>query len=585
MNSTESLNLPYIAAAQSQKHVTHNEALRMLDVVVQLSVRSRVANIPPAQSDDGDCYIVADNPTGAWSGHGGEVAAWQDGAWAFQTPQDGWRTWVEDEAALLVWHNSAWIGVTGSGSGSGPIDQLGINTTPDTTNRLSIKSDAALFSHDDVTPGTGDMRQVLNKATVGNTASQVYQTGFSARAEIGLAGDDDLQIKVSPDGTTFHEGLRIDRTTGRVTFPSNARVPNEDYGDGDIVNVDYVASRGHGVVTNGTGLLQNSTNFSLLGFDAVVSPNLPGSFSHSGYFSGIPTSDEFIALDPNTTYKLSATMRQQAASGDWSGFANGDRHRQYVGLVFFDIDQQPISPINHARFRSGGVDSYTVLTQPLTPGDTIVHVDNAAGWNTSTSTASSRGITIFAYRNTLGLTYDYYSRHTASPLFSTSGVDKVNNRITLDAPLPATLANHDHPQGTWPVGTRLANSMSGGAYKYIAANAIVLPQSERWYRYAGHIGGVDTSGTNKGDNFPPGTAFAKIVFLPNYSNRSGGFSGFPDTGATQKIWFAGLDLERVPLATIQKNANGSNALYAPHAAPGDTTITYGAPVNTVAEEV
>ena len=35
------LLLPYILAAQAQKHVTHNEAIRLLDAVVQLSVLDR----------------------------------------------------------------------------------------------------------------------------------------------------------------------------------------------------------------------------------------------------------------------------------------------------------------------------------------------------------------------------------------------------------------------------------------------------------------------------------------------------------------------------------------------------------------
>ena len=38
---TAHLGLPYLAAAQAQKHVTHNEALRLLDNVIQLSVLDR----------------------------------------------------------------------------------------------------------------------------------------------------------------------------------------------------------------------------------------------------------------------------------------------------------------------------------------------------------------------------------------------------------------------------------------------------------------------------------------------------------------------------------------------------------------
>ena len=47
---TTLLNLPYIAAAQAQKHVTHNDALNVLDALVQLSVLSDTVSSPPSRS-------------------------------------------------------------------------------------------------------------------------------------------------------------------------------------------------------------------------------------------------------------------------------------------------------------------------------------------------------------------------------------------------------------------------------------------------------------------------------------------------------------------------------------------------------
>jgi hypothetical protein len=84
---------------------------------------------------------------------------------------------------------------------------FGVNTSPDSTNRLAAKSDAVLFSHDDVTPGTGDQRTVLNKASTGKTASFLFQSNFSGRAEIGLTGNDDFSFKVSPDGAAWSDAL------------------------------------------------------------------------------------------------------------------------------------------------------------------------------------------------------------------------------------------------------------------------------------------------------------------------------------------------------------------------------------------
>ena len=67
-DATTHLLLPYILAAQAQKHVTHNEALRVLDNLVQLAVLDRDLNAPPGAPAEGDRYIVKASPapTGAW---------------------------------------------------------------------------------------------------------------------------------------------------------------------------------------------------------------------------------------------------------------------------------------------------------------------------------------------------------------------------------------------------------------------------------------------------------------------------------------------------------------------------------------
>jgi hypothetical protein len=44
-DTTPNLTLPYIVAAQAQKHVTHSEAIRMLDALLQIAVVDRLTSI------------------------------------------------------------------------------------------------------------------------------------------------------------------------------------------------------------------------------------------------------------------------------------------------------------------------------------------------------------------------------------------------------------------------------------------------------------------------------------------------------------------------------------------------------------
>ncbi len=126
MDETPNLKLPYLLAAQAQKHVTHNEAIRALDAIVQITVADKDLASPPVSPDDGERFIVAAPASGDWSGHAGEIAAFQDGAWMFYEPRKGWLVWVGDESELLVHNGTDWSVFTAGGIGSNTVV---LNTT------------------------------------------------------------------------------------------------------------------------------------------------------------------------------------------------------------------------------------------------------------------------------------------------------------------------------------------------------------------------------------------------------------------------------------------------------------------------
>jgi hypothetical protein len=207
--------LPYLAEAQAQKHVTVNEGLRRLDALIHVAVKSDSVTDEPQDAEDGDAYLLPEGAGGgSWSGlAAGTLAVLQDGAWEAYRPVIGMVVFVMSTARLQVFTEAGWLGLDTPKA-------LGVNTMPDETNRLSAKSDNIFFSHDDQTPGSGDMRLVLNRAGTSNTASLVFQSGFEGRAEMGLSGSDDFVLKIADDQGTFREAIRIDRTTGAVSFPN-----------------------------------------------------------------------------------------------------------------------------------------------------------------------------------------------------------------------------------------------------------------------------------------------------------------------------------------------------------------------------
>lgn len=203
------LSLPYIQPAQAQKHVTHNEALRHLDLLVQLSVTDRTRSDPPAAPTDGARHIVGAGAIGDWAGQDGALAVYTalDG-WHFVPPLPGWRAWVLDEARLVVWDGMAWTPATGQDQ----VEQLGINAQADAINRLAVAAPATLLTHD----GAGHQVKI-NKSAEIETASLLFQTGWSGRAEMGTAGSDGFAIKVSADGSAWTTVLEVDPATGALS--------------------------------------------------------------------------------------------------------------------------------------------------------------------------------------------------------------------------------------------------------------------------------------------------------------------------------------------------------------------------------
>lgn len=206
MDFTTHLDLPFLMPAQAQKHVTLNESLLALDTLVHLAVEDRDLAAPPGSPVEGARYIVAATATGAWAGREDDIAAFEDGAWAFRTPAEGWRAWVSDEDRLVVFDGADWIDAAPE-----DVALLGVNTTADATKRLAVASATSLFTH----AGAGH-RLTVNKAASGDTASVLLQNAFSGRAEMGLCGDDKLHLKVSPDGAAWSDALVIDNANARV---------------------------------------------------------------------------------------------------------------------------------------------------------------------------------------------------------------------------------------------------------------------------------------------------------------------------------------------------------------------------------
>lgn len=223
--STPRAKAPLLAAAQAQKHVTHNEALLQLDALVSARILDRDLSAPPASPADGDAYLVKATGSGAWAGQDGKLAFAVDGAWRFYAPFAGLTAYIADESVILVYTAAGWKDWS-SIVNLQSVPLIGVNTAADATNKFAIKSNAALFAAlEAANGGNGDMQVKVDKETATDTGSVLFQTNFSGRAEFGLIGDDNWHVKVSPDGAAWTEVMVADRTSGLVTVAGDPVAP------------------------------------------------------------------------------------------------------------------------------------------------------------------------------------------------------------------------------------------------------------------------------------------------------------------------------------------------------------------------
>ena len=248
MSRSPNLAMPFIMPAQAQKHVTHNEAIELLDILVQLQIDDLDINEPPLDPVEGQVVSVGTEARGRFEGRAGELACFYGGGWLFITPREGFRAWVMSRNALHIYQSGAWRLLSEDGS-TGKVEGLGVNTTWDTSNRLSVELEATLLSHE----GAGHQLK-LNKAAEADTASLVFQHAFSGRAEMGLVGNDDFSVKVSADGNYWATALSVNAKSGKTSIAeiSTAKIEGlavqahpEDTTPGRLMRADWGYSTGN----------------------------------------------------------------------------------------------------------------------------------------------------------------------------------------------------------------------------------------------------------------------------------------------------------------------------------------------------
>lgn len=110
MTTTPRLGAPELVSGQATPETTVNEQIRYVEQgASRFIVKDKDLATPPGSPADGDCYIVAASPTGAWTGKAGKLAFYESTAWVFITPIEGTKAYAQDEDSDYTYNGSAWV--------------------------------------------------------------------------------------------------------------------------------------------------------------------------------------------------------------------------------------------------------------------------------------------------------------------------------------------------------------------------------------------------------------------------------------------------------------------------------------------
>lgn len=206
--TTPRVGAPEMATSQTGKEETHNEGLRYVEQGAgHFTFKDRDLATPPGSPADGDAYLVASSPTGAWTGHTGDIAFYMDTAWAFIEPQEGMTAWLEDENTLLVFYGASWLSFAASKVNS----QSGTTYTfdfIDTTNVVEFTNGSAV---------TATIPTNASKSFPVGTVIEIHQGG-AGTVTIAAAGGVTLQSRGGLTGTAGQYAIAAIRKVATDTW-------------------------------------------------------------------------------------------------------------------------------------------------------------------------------------------------------------------------------------------------------------------------------------------------------------------------------------------------------------------------------
>jgi hypothetical protein len=179
--TTPRLGLPYVVAAQAQKHIPINESFARLDGLVQLAVESRSVSVQPASPASGGVWILPAGATGAvWASQPiGTLMRFDAGVWEALAPAEGVLAWVKDENQMVAFDGAAWTPLSATFRATTAAASPGLANTRLEILEQEVTVLGASTATSVVIPNRAIVLAVSTRTTVAVTGAASYNCGVS----------------------------------------------------------------------------------------------------------------------------------------------------------------------------------------------------------------------------------------------------------------------------------------------------------------------------------------------------------------------------------------------------------------------
>lgn len=262
----------------------------------------------------------------------------------------------------------------------------------------------------------------------------------------------------------------------------------------NITSKDYVNSK-NGLVTNGSGLLADNTNFSKYIFEPTQLQVGKGSFKVNTNNADCSL-DEPIAIDLSSNYEFSFYAKQDY----------GTSNRFYAYVACLDMDGEPIYPYNLAKNQG----SYYVIDNEITKDTTSIKFIESHRtsffneyWNPNKSSAVPLYINDAAYTSKSGFHFPLgtYSRNTLNTPSSHASLT-----YNLSTGILSGLNFKNLGNKVIAKGNAVSFAQPSGTYIYPIPAATDGILSNQWQEFRGIV---------DGSKLRPFTSLIKLGFLCN----------------------------------------------------------------------